>query len=201
MANQYGQRDESAGWDRVGWFMQDMGTVTQNIWARNLRLWNSVSERLRADRYTADAMADDAAKAMATAMADLDDVWSFWTRVPERERVATALPTAFLLFAWRDETAPTHIPPDPVLIRAPFADGTNLPARAEVALQGPSDEAVDALRACLTVRLETGPAYRIETHDVGELTQGVYDGVVYITDPGRPLAELRVVVEGPGIRR
>jgi hypothetical protein len=201
MANQDGQRAESAGWDRVGWFMQDMGAVTQNVWTRNLSLWNSVSARLRTQTYTADAMADDAARAVAAALANMDDIWSVWARAPERERVAATLPTAFLLFAWRGDQTPTHIPPDPVLVRAPFSDAADLPARAQIALQGPSEAAVDRLRACLVARLEPGPAYRLETHDVGDLTPGGYDGIVYLTDPGRPVADLRIVVEGRDSRR
>ena len=201
MADRDGQRDDSAGWDRVGWFMQDMSAVTQNVWTRNLSLWNDVSARLRSQTYTADAMAGDAARAMSAAMSTMDDMWSFLARVPERERTAAGLPTAFLLFAWRDETSPTHIPPEPVLVRAPSGDRDNLPAQAQIALQGPGDDAVGMLLACLVARLEPGPVYRLEPHDVGDLTPGVYDGVVYLTDPARPLAELRIVVEAEDSRR
>jgi hypothetical protein len=201
MADQDATRDQSAGWDRVGWFMQDLSAVTQNAVTRNLNLWNDVSARLRDQPYTADAMSADAARAMSAAMSSMDDVWSFLARIPERERVAAGLPTAFLLFGWRDDSSPTHIPPDPVLVRAPAGDTDNLPAQAQIALQGPSDEAVGMLRACLVARLEPGPVYRLEPHDVGDLTPGVYDGIVYLTDPARPLAELRVVVEGAETRR
>ena len=61
-------------------------TVTQNIWRRNLALWSDVSHHLRADSYTADEMAADAARALAVSLDNATDIWSALVRLPERER-------------------------------------------------------------------------------------------------------------------
>jgi hypothetical protein len=68
MADEHVRSDDAATWDRVGQLLGDMSTVTQNIWRRNLALWSDVSHHLRADAYTADEMAADAARAMAVAL-------------------------------------------------------------------------------------------------------------------------------------
>jgi hypothetical protein len=58
-------------------------------------------------------------------------------------------------------------------------------------------EAAAKLRRTLAARRKPGPSYLLEPHDVGELDPGVYDGVVYLTQPFRELANLRVVVQDP----
>jgi hypothetical protein len=182
--------------DQVGRFLDDMGAVTERIVRRNLSLWNGMSQSLRQDRYTADAMAADAARTMSAAVDNLNDVWSLWARVPG-QGAAAGVATAFLFFARRDDEARTHTPPDPVAIRVPFEDVDDLPEQAQIALSGVDERGVLALQACLSARLQTGRAYLLEPHDVGGLIPGVYNGAVYIDEPARPLATLEVVVQGP----
>jgi hypothetical protein len=171
-----------------------MGAVTQTIWRRNMVLWSDVSRHLRSDRYTADEMAADAARALAVAVDNATDIWSILARIPEREQVAAGLPTAFLYFARRDRGATTHIPPEPVLLPCPSQTADDLPDRAQISLNGPSPEGVQALQACLVARLQVPRTYLLEPHDVKRLVPGVYDGLVFLTDPPHPLANLRVIV-------
>ena len=99
-------REDDVAWDRVGQFLGDMASVAQSVWTRNITLWSSVSENIRTKEYGADAMAKDAAKAMAAAFDNVDDIWSAISRPPERQRVATAIPTAFLYFRWQEGAGP-----------------------------------------------------------------------------------------------
>jgi hypothetical protein len=196
MANDRDQnREQTAALDRVGLFFGDMANVTQAVWERNLKLWSTVSSRVRAEKkYGADELANDAAQAMVTAIDNLDDIWTFWTRVPEREQVATNVPTAFLYFEAPEDPEGTHALSDAVLIRVAPAELKDLPDRAEIALSGP-EEGLPKMYECLRVtRQPTG--YLLEPADIGRLTPGVYGGVVYV--PGlhpRLLATLRIVVE------
>jgi hypothetical protein len=188
----------AAAWDQVGRFMEGSGEVGQRLVQRNLDLWRTVAESLRAERYTADRLADDAAYAFGTAVANLGDLWTLVTRPPQGERGPGAVPTAFLFFDRRD--AHTFALLDPVSIPvAPPVEG-QLPQRAEIALSGSSEKGSAALRGVLVAHLdETGGGYVLETQaePSTDLLAGVYDGFVYITDPPRPLANLRIVVEGP----
>jgi hypothetical protein len=209
MADETDQRTEPAAWDRVGRFLEDIGQVTQDVFRRNLELWRAVATGMREDRYTADAMARDAARAMTAAIDNVGDVWELWTRPSEREQVAGDVPSAVLYYQSigllgtalpRTEelpAGPTHSPPDPVRIAVPFRDDRQLPEEAEIALGGPTAEAAAKLRRTLAARRTPGPSYLLEPHDVGELDPGVYDGVVYLTQPFRALANLRVVVQDP----
>jgi|SRR4051794_4178040 hypothetical protein len=191
-------RDEPAAWDRVGWMLQDMGGMATNMSNRNLALWNAVSENLRRGDYTADAMAKDTARAMTTALDNMDDVWSFLTRLPQRDRVATGLPTAFLLIRWAQDDRATYMLPDPVSIVVPGAKTADLPDQAEIGLTGPDEQQAEIVRARLrATREESRPAYRLEARDVQGLSPGMYEGVVYLTDPPQALASLRIVVESP----
>jgi hypothetical protein len=199
MPDETDQRTEAAAWDRVGRFFEDMGSVTQDVFRRNLELWRTVAGNMREDRYTADAMANDAARAMTTAIDNLDDVWTFWTRSPEREQVAGSLPTAVLYFPSTGEQleGATHSPPAPVRIAVPFKDDEQLPDQAEIALGGATQADAAKVRGVLAARRGRGPSYLLEPYNVGKLVPGVYDGVVYLTQPFRPLANLRVVVQDP----
>jgi len=208
------RRDENLSWNRVGQFLESTGAVGISIWQRNVDLWNSVSRHMRDDRYTADDVAKDAAKTMTVAMDNLDDMWSLWARVPDRERVAAALPTVFLFFD-RTGKGGAHALVDPVLIRLPATQTEGLPERAEIVLGGQStkrggpageegdnqDNPVDLLLHSLRARLDKAQGYWVETvaddETVAALVAGAYDGFVYLTRPARPLASLRVVVEGP----
>ena len=214
--------DDSAAWDRIGQYLQNAGTLGERVIARNLDLWSSVRSHLGSGSYTADAMAADLAKAMVAAQENLEDAWSVVIRPPERERYVQALPTAFLFFNREDAT--THTLLDPVYIPVPVSDDRPLPPRAEIALDGtssqgggaadgessaehPADEdrssrkGVEMLLKRLTARLDGKRRYRLEAVGAGEeaenLVAGVYDGLVYLRDPALPLANVRVVVEGP----
>lgn len=182
------QFSEPRAWDRVGQFLQDGAAVGLSIAQRNQELWIRVSNNLRSDRYKPESMTSDAAAAMTTAMDNLDDVWQLVTRPPDRERVATTLPTVFLRFqkikgVWNN--------PDPVWIRVPYWDRANLPSTADIHLDG-AKAAAKKLTASLKASL-SGSSYRLEVADARDLTPGVYVGIVAIGD--RPLASLRVVVE------
>jgi hypothetical protein len=194
MEEDHGRREQTALWDRFGQALGDMGTVTQSIWRRNMVLWSDVSRHLRSDRYTPEEMAADAARALAVAVDNAADIWSLLSRAPEREWVTAGLPTAFLFFARRDQGATTHIPPEPVLLHVPSGEAEDLPDRAQFSLNGPSQDGVQALQTCLAVRLQAPRTYLLEPHDVKRLVPGVYDGLIYLVDPPRPLADLRIIV-------
>lgn len=214
--------DEPAAWDRIGQYLQNTGTLGQRMVARNLDLWGSVRAHLAQGPYTADAMAADVAKAMVALQENVEDAWAVLATPPERERYVQALPTAFLFFDREDST--THTLLDPVYIPVPVNDDHDLPPTAEIALDGtasekvapagtgspgeatdaeadPSGRGVLALVKRLTARLDGRRRYRLETVGVGDeaddLVAGVYDGLVYLKDPALPLANVRIVVEGP----
>jgi hypothetical protein len=178
---------EPPPWDRVGYFLQEFGAVTSAMAQRNTKLWTQVAQRLRDDAYPADQMTTDAAKAMATAMDNLEDVWTLLTRPPARERVATPLPTAFLLFTYVDGEWSLV---DPVWIPTPYWDRDKLQQEAEIHLDGEGDH-VDALRAALRAELK-GKSYLLGVADVRDLRPGLYTGIVAIGE--RPLADLRIAV-------
>ena len=182
---------EPAAWDRVGQFLQDMATVGERIAKRNTDLWTGVSANLRGERYPADTLATDTARAMGAAMENLEDLWTLLTRPPERDRVATVIPTVFLRFsctqgAWNVQ--------DPVWIRVPFWSRDDLPREATVHLAGDAG-GVERLRAALRVNLVES-SYLLEVADVRDLVAGIYVGLVAADD--RPLANLRIVVEEAG---
>jgi len=214
--------EDSAAWDRIGQFLQNTGTLGERMIARNLDLWSSVRAHLNQGPYTADAMASDMAKAMVALQENVEDAWSVLVTPPERERYVQALPTAFLFFNREDRT--THTLLDPVFIPVSLSDDHELPVTAEIALDGTSSETVEpstaaasqdrseagdnssrkgveALLKRLVARLDGKRRYRLETVGGGDeaedLVAGVYDGLVYLKNPALPLANVRVVVEGP----
>jgi hypothetical protein len=216
MADENPPPSEPTAWDRVGQTLGDMAELGGRMSNRNMDLWRSVSGHLRSDRYEANDMTTDIAHSWMTAMDNLDDMWSFWTRASERDVVAADLPTAFLLFqaTGREQIAgdedpdeaeagtPRKIPGyavnDPVWIRIPV-DVKNPPPHAEIELAGVSEEGASALKDCLSTTLgRAGSAYELVTGFPGKavrLVPGAYSGVVYL--PGsspRALANLRVVV-------
>ena len=182
------QFSQATAWDRLGQFLQDSAAVGLSIAQRNQDLWTQVSANLRSNQYKPESMTADAAAVMTTALDNLDDMWQFLTRPPERESVATPLPTAFLRF--QKNKGIWNIP-GPVWIRVPYWDRANLPEAAEIHLEG-SGSAVTKLGKSLTATL-VGNAYRLEVADPRALTPGVYVGIVAIED--RPLANLRIVVK------
>src|SRR3954447_774902 len=213
--------EDSAAWDRIGQFLQNTGTLGERMIARNLDLWSSVRAHLNQGTYTADAMASDMAKAMVALQENVEDAWSVLATPPERERYVHALPTA-LLFSNREDRTP-HTLLDPVFIPVSWSDDHELPVTAEIALDGTSSETVEpstaaaqdrseasdnssrkgveALLKRLVARLDGKRRYRLETVGGGDeaedLVAGVYDGLVYLKNPALPLANVRVVVEGP----
>jgi hypothetical protein len=199
MASDAQQGSEQVAWDRVGQFWGDMAAVAQKVWDRNLMLWTTVSNNIRDEKYGADAMAKDAAKAMSVAVDNLDDIWTSLTRVPERERVAAPLPTAFMLFPPQRAPAAENALAETVWIRvSPATDFADLPDQAAISLSGPPEGVAD-VRDTLSATLERPKGYRLEATAKKKdvlLQKGVYDGIVYIPGPpARPLANLRVVVE------
>jgi hypothetical protein len=189
-------RGESAAWDRIGFMLEDMNALQNNVTKRTLDLWNQVAENLRRDGYGSDAMARDAARAMSTALDNMDDVWTFMTRPAQREFVAGVLPTAFLHVQWTGEEPSAPIAPEPVLIRAQGLKMEDLPPRAEIGVTGPDAGTAEAVRNCLAAVLVEGkPAYRLQTYDLGDLSPGTYGGLVYLKDTQQALANLRVVVD------
>src|SRR3954453_568147 len=133
--------EDSAAWDRIGQFLQNTGTLGERMIARNLDLWSSVRAHLGQGPYTADATASDMGKGMVPLQENVEDAWSVLVTPPERERYVQALPTAFLFFNREDRT--THTLLDPVFIPVPVADAPELPATAEIALDGTSSETVE----------------------------------------------------------
>jgi hypothetical protein len=178
----------ATAWDRVGQFLQDSAAVGLAIAQRNQELWTRVSTNLRSNQYKPESMTADAAAAMSTALDNLDDMWQLLTRPPDRERVATTLPSIFLRF---QETDGVWSNPDPVWIRVPFWDRANLPRQADIHLDG-AKAAVKKLASALRAEL-VGNSYRLEVADARGLAPGMYVGIVAIGD--RPLANLRIVVE------
>jgi hypothetical protein len=116
------------------------------------------------------------------------------------------LPTAFLFF---DQIGGNrHTLQDPVHIPVNPQRKGDLPVSAQIALNGsPTDASVDAADAVrvLTERLRTSlvtgaRSYLLETVQQGEvppLVPGTYDGLVYLIKPSLPLANLRIIVDGP----
>jgi hypothetical protein len=125
---------------------------------------------------------------MTTALDNLDEVWQLLTRPPEREQVATAVPTAFMRF--QKENGNWSNPP-PVWIRVPYWDRANLPHWADIHLDS-AKPGVDGLRSCLSAEL-VGNSYRLQVANPRDLEPGVYVGIVAIGN--RPLASLRIAVE------
>lgn len=205
------ERDQTMAWNRVGEFLETSGNLGGRIWRRSFNVWGEVANHLSTGRYRADDMAADTARVMVMWQENLEDAWTLMTRPPQRQRYVGTLPTAFLFFD-RAENGATHTLLDPVFIPVPVAEDHDLPPTAEIALDGTSSEsivdpekssamAVNALLKRLVARKDARDRYVLETikpgEDVPELIGGVYDGLVYLKDPPLPLANVRVVVEGP----
>jgi len=210
-------QEASLAWDRVGRLMQQADNTYRLMSKRNLQTWGQVSSHLRKDKYSADDMAKDAVTVYTSAIKDMTQLWWMWTDSLRAESVAQELPTAFLLFELAKHAR--HRLPDPVRIDMdPEAvSDRKLPKYAEIALNGrtsvkPHDQqpgrtsrdGVAELHRCLVAsRKSKSATYLLQTvHDKGSkhhsgLVPGVYDGVVYLSDPPLALANLRILVEGP----
>ena len=193
------ERGPSLAWDRVGRFFEDLVRAGEAVSKRNLALWSSVSQNIRTNDYGADHLARDTAKALAAALDNVDDIWTTLTRTPQRDEVAGALPDVFVYFALKEGAVRAHGLAGPVWIDLPPQEVEDLPDRAEVSVFGPED-GITALEKRFRVTRVVPRGYKVEAVqlDGEQLTPGFYGGVVYLTDPVRPLASLRVVVEaGP----
>jgi hypothetical protein len=206
------QPGEPTAWDRFGQILEDMATLGTRMANRNVTLWTGVAQNVRTKgRYTPEDLTSDLARTWTTAMDNLDDAWTFWTRIPDRERVAADLPTAFLLLrptgstrasaGESDEEATGYGVDDPVWVRVPPALDQP-PMTAKIALGGADADAAKALESCLRTTLAASKtAYRLEfsyPESAMKLTPGTYSGVVYV-EGNRPmaLANLRIVVREP----
>ena len=203
------RREQSDAWDRIGRMLESLGSVSGAVVERNLDLWNDVSTRMQRVDYDTRELVTDGVRMMTAGWDNAALLWSAVTRPQPRERNAVELPTAFLFFD-RREPSDDHTLVDPVLIPVPRGETRDLPEHAEIVLGGggraaagsatPTDDGVRALLACLRARREPGRGYWVETYRPIQdtpLVPGAYDGFVYLNRPPRPLATLRIVVDGP----
>lgn len=201
------QQAAQAAWDRVGRSMEALGAVGERLVQRNFTFWKDVSASLQSGPMDADKLAAATGRAMVLAQETAEDVWLSMVEPPQSEVYVQVLPTAFLFF---DHIAGSnrHTLQDPVHIPVNPQRKGDLPAAAEIALNGsPSDSSADAADAVrvLTDRLRTSlvpgaRSYLLETIEQGEvapLVPGTYDGLVYLIKPSLPLANLRIIVDGP----
>jgi hypothetical protein len=202
------RRGVDDAWNRVGVYMETAQATWDRLAKRNFDFWKEVAGSVQGGRVTADTLASNAARAMSVAQETLEDLWLTMVEPPQREVFVQVLPTAFLFFdkitTGQDETLYTAQDPVHIPVKQQRDD---LPAKAELTLSGnPSrgGEAADAIDA-LTKRLQVvrvpgSRTYLLETitpAGARPLVPGTYDGLIYLTKPTLPLANLRVVVEGP----
>ncbi len=201
------QQAAQAAWDRVGRYMEGMGAVGERVVQRNFTFWKDVAASLQSGPIDTDKLAAAAGRAMVVAQETAEDVWLSLVEPPQSEVYVQVLPTAFLFF---DHIAGSdrHTLQDPVHIPVNPQRKGDLPPAAEIALNGsPSDSAADPADAVrtLTERLRTtlvpgARSYLLETIEQGQvapLVPGTYDGLVYLIKPSLPLANLRIIVDGP----
>jgi hypothetical protein len=195
-----------APWDRVGRYMEGLGAVGERLVQRNFTFWKDVSASLQSGPMDADKLAATTARAMVATQETVEDIWMSLVEPPQSEVYVQVLPTAFLFF---DQIGGNrHTLQDPVHIPVNPQRKGDLPVSAQIALNGsPTDASVDAADAVrvLTERLRTSlvtgaRSYLLETVQQGEvppLVPGTYDGLVYLIKPSLPLANLRIIVDGP----
>jgi hypothetical protein len=196
MAADEDQPDEPTGIDQIGRGVQEMADLGLRMTERNVELWRSVADHVQGgERYTADQMAGDTAAALSTAMQNMQDTWSFLSRMPGQTVAAAPLPTVFLLL----EISEPFSVPEPVWVRVPFEPREKLPETAEIELSGPDDELAQELRGRLDAQLgDSGRSYAVRYQHRDGLKAGVYTGMVYLDKPVVPLADLRIVIREPG---
>jgi hypothetical protein len=194
------------GGERVGGDMEGLGAVGERLVQRNFTFWKDVSASLQSGPMDADKLAATTARAMVATQETVEDIWMSLVEPPQSEVYVQVLPTAFLFF---DQIGGNrHTLQDPVHIPVNPQRKGDLPVSAQIALNGsPTDASVDAADAVrvLTERLRTSlvtgaRSYLLETVQQGEvppLVPGTYDGLVYLIKPSLPLANLRIIVDGP----
>lgn len=197
-----------AAWNQVGVALETMQTTWTRLADRNFGLWKDIAASMQDGPITASKLAGNAARAMTTAIETATDLWASAVELPQRQIYAQQLPTAFLFFqAVPDENGKHHYAgQDPIHLPV-SRERKDPPAEAMFTLSGttaeqdtPLDDALNALRAHLVIRLKPGVReYLLETVRLDQdpaLVPGDYEGVIYL--PGStilPLANLRVVVE------
>jgi len=198
------QRSRSVAWDTVGRFLEQTNSVGQDMSGRNLDLWKKISGHLRADKYSANDMADDSATIVTAAMDNFADIWKMWAALPRQNITAAPLPTVVLIFG-RSGSGPFNIA-EPILIDANYDGGSrrDLPAEARIELAGNgaiTQASADLLKQSIRVRRdEPSSIYVVETinESVGKKVTGFdvgyYEGLIYVVGPTIALASLRVVV-------
>ncbi len=210
-------REVQDAWNRFGQYMEAWAGYSGRVWSRQQELWASIAKNLSSGQYSADTAASDAVLAMAVMQRNAEDGWRVLTGPPGTERAVSVLPTAFLFFDLSDpesfplaDAVDIPVPPD--------IDRDDLPERAFIALNGTSvspreaaepggapsaDASVEGVRALeQTLRATFEPAkgvYSLEpvAESATRLVRGVYDGLVYLTKPAVPLANVRIIVGPP----
>ena len=204
------QRSVDEAWNRAGIYMENVQATWDRLAKRNFDFWKDVATSLKSGPVDADKLAANSARAMSVAQQTLEDLWLTTVEPPQREVYVQVLPTAFLFFDKITDTEGNrrYAAQDPVHIPVNRQRQGDLPAAAKITLSGnpldPAASAVDAITA-LTDRLEAvlepgARSYLLQTivrQDAGALVPGTYDGLVYLIKPTLPLANLRIVVEGP----
>lgn len=202
-------RSVGDAWNRVGIYMETVQATWDRLAKRNFDFWKDVAGSVRDGRVTADTFAANTAKAMTLAQETMEDVWLTLVEPPQREVYVQVLPTAFLFFdkISTDQEEVSYTAQDPVHIPVK-QQRDDLPESAELTLNGnptmPDADPAAAINA-LTERLQVTRipgtrTYLLETitpAKAGRLVPGTYDGLIYLTKPTLPLANLRIVVEGP----
>jgi hypothetical protein len=207
MAEKEQDSPEPMPFDRLGGFFEDVFTVTRGMATRNMELWSDMSQNLRKEKYKADDMTTDAAKAMSAGLANFQDAWDLLIRFPERERVAATAPTAFLLFQRNviESAKQQWSCDDSVWIRLPSSNLEKYPEHPAIEITGPDAGVAEVLWACLGTELGTSrQAYRLYTKDLPthseRLKPGVYSGTIYVDRPPTLIANLRIVLEDDAAR-
>lgn len=199
-----------AAWRQVGVYMENAQAAWDRLARRNFDFWKDVSASLRSGPVDADKLAGNTARAMSVALQTMEDLWLTLVEPPRREVYVQVLPTAFLFFDKINDPQGGHhyTSQDPVHIPVSH-QREPLPERALITVSGsPTDPRADAGAAirALTERLQArrepnARSYLLETtmpsNPEGDLVPGTYDGLVYLIQPTLPLANLRIVVEGP----
>lgn len=193
-------------WNQVGIYMETAQQTWTRLAQRNFDFWKDVAGSLRTGPVTADTLAANTARAMSVAMETAQDLWLTAFEPAQREVYAQTLPTAFMYFTKNPDQSGGHDNPDPVHIPVNHQRET-LADSAEITISGnptdPKASASKALRA-LDLRLRanrdgSARSYLLEAlnFDTAEskLIAGTYVGLIYLTGPPLPLANLRVVVE------
>jgi hypothetical protein len=178
------------------------GEVVTSIGRRNIDLWNTVAANVRRSSYTADDMAGDAARTMTAALDNLRDLWTVLTTPPfgPTQSPPVASRTLFFQPNTSDGQAPLRyvftgdVPP----ISLPSDIAAAAPT-VRIRVAGPEPRTVAALERSITYEYTGDGQLSLVAQDVPFLTEGLYQGVVYIDPESTPrlVAQLLIAVEPP----